>query len=176
MILIVGRDRKSGSCAMRYSLTSIKCGNDKMAGMWVSIGYRSKDRHEHVLHIVGGEEKSAQPVGRTLVPIYFERDDQSLSCYEAADNILVTEKSVVLTLNKNGRVSLELPKTVELVSEKAGRDFKKARTMFMEMQKRHSGEVIHVANWTVQRTGASRSARKKDQTSSAAGSHRLPYR
>jgi hypothetical protein len=157
---------------VEYPLTSIKCGDDEMAGMWVSIGYRSKDRKQHVLHVVGGEEKSAQPVGRTLVPIYFERDDQSLSCYEAADKISVTERSVALTLNKNGRVSLELPKTVELVSEKPGRDFKKARMMFLEMQKRHSGEVIHVANQTVQRTGASRSARKTKRTSSAAGSRR----
>jgi hypothetical protein len=157
---------------MEYPLISIKCGDDEMAGMWVSIGYRSKDREQHVLHIVGGEEKSAQPVGRTLVPIYFERDDQSLSCYEAADKISVTERSVVLTLNKNGRVSLDLPKSVEFVSEKPGREFKKAKTMFLEMQKRHSGEVIHVANQTVQRTGASRSGRKTKRTSSAAGSRR----
>jgi hypothetical protein len=129
---------------MTYSLTSIKCGNDKMAGMWVSIGYRSKDGEQHALHIVGGEETSAQPVGRRLVPIYFERDDQSLSCYEAADKITVGEKSVALALNQNGQVSLELPKVVEFIAEKAGRDFKSARAMFIEMHERHSGEVIHV--------------------------------
>lgn len=157
---------------MEYPITSIKCGDDEMAGMWVSIGYRSKDREQHVLHIVGGEERDAQPVGRTLVPIYFERDDQSLSCYEGADKIFVTERSVALTLNKNGRVCLELPKTVELVSEKPGRDFKRARMMFLEMQKRHTGEVIRVANKTVQRAGASRSARRPKRTSSAAGSRR----
>jgi hypothetical protein len=137
---------------MKYPLTSIKCGDDEMAGMWVSIGYRSKNREQHVLHIVGGEEKGAQPAGRTLVPIYFERDDQSLSCYEAADKVSVSERSVALTLNKNGRVSLELPKAVEFVSEKPGRAFKKAVMMFLEMQKRHSGEVIHVANKRMERT------------------------
>jgi hypothetical protein len=115
-----------------------------MAGVWVSIGYRSKDGEQHVLHIVGGEEASAQPVDRSLVPIYFERDDQSLSCYEGADKISVTDSSVTLTFTKNGRNSLELPKTVELVAAKPGRDFRKARTMFTEMRKRHGGEVIHV--------------------------------
>ncbi len=129
---------------MQYPLTSIKCGDDPMAGMWISVGYRTKDGEQHVLHIVGGEETSAKPVGRTLVPIYFERDDQSLSCYEAADKIAVTGSSIAVTLNKNGRVSLELPKSVEFVVEKAGRDFKRAKAMFSAMQKRHSGEVIEV--------------------------------
>ena len=115
-----------------------------MAGMWVSIGYRTKDKEQHVLHIVGGEETTAQPVGRTLVPIYFERDDQSLSCYEAAERIAVASRSVALTLSRNGQVSLELPRIVEFVAEKAGRDFKRARTMFAAMQKRHGGKVIHV--------------------------------
>src|SRR2546423_11797976 len=108
---------------MKYPLTSIKSGNDDVAGIWVSIGYRSKDGEQHMLHIVGGEEANAKPIGRSLVPIYFERDDQSLSCYEGADKILVRGTSVVLTLNKNGRVSLELPSTVELVVEKPGREF-----------------------------------------------------
>src|SRR6266550_1376827 len=105
--------------AMQYPLTSIRCGDDN-AGMWVSIGYRSKDGEPHMLHIVGGEETSAQPVGRSLVPIYFERDDQSLSCYEGADRISVTDRSVVLTLSKNGRDSLELPKRSSLLRQ-AGR-------------------------------------------------------
>jgi len=130
---------------MRYQLTGIKCGDDQVAGMWVGIGYRSKDGERHALYIVGGEEASAKPTGRSLVPIYFEQDDQSLSCYEAADKISVTDNSVTLTLNKNGRVSLALPKTVHFVAEKAGRDFKKAKKMFAEMLKRHGGEVIHVA-------------------------------
>lgn len=129
---------------MKYPLTSIKCGNDTIAGMWVSIGYRSKDGKRHVLHIVGGEETNSQPVGRTLVPIYFERDDQSLSCYEGADKILVKDSSVAVFLNKNGQVSLELPKTIEFVAKKASRDFKKARTMFTDMKQRHSGGIIHV--------------------------------
>ena len=130
--------------AMKYPLTSIKCGDDKVAGMWVSIGYRTKDGEQHVLHIVGGEQADAQPAGRMPVPIYFERDDQSLSCYAGAEKILVTERSVTVTLNKNGKDSLELPKTVEFAAEKPGRDFKKARAIFAEMKKRHSGEIIHV--------------------------------
>lgn len=119
-----------------------------MAGMWVSIGYRTKDKDQHVLHIVGGEEAAAMPVGRALLPIYFERDDQSLSCYEAAEKISVTGNSVTLTLNRNGRVSLELPKIVEFVPGKVGTDFKKARAMFIAMQKRHGGGVIDVAGLT----------------------------
>jgi hypothetical protein len=129
---------------MRYALTSIKCGDDKFAGMWVSIGYRAKDREQHVLHIVGGEEATAKPVGRSLIPIYFERDDQSLSCYEAADKLLVRDGSVTVVLNKNGQASLDLPKTNEFVAEKAGRDFKSAKAIFAAMRKRHSGEVIHL--------------------------------
>jgi len=129
---------------MKYPLIAIKCGDDA-AGMWVGIRYRSKDKEQHDLYIVAGDETSVQPVGRTLVPIYFERDDQSLSCYEGAAKIQVADCSVTLTLNKNGQVSLELPKTVEFVAEKPGRDFKRAKTMFTKMKKRQSGEVIHVA-------------------------------
>ena len=128
---------------MKYPLVTIKCGEDEFAGMWVSIAYRTKDGELHALHIVAGEEKSSQPVGRSLVPIYFERDDQSLSCYEAVEKILVGNNFVTLTLNKNGRVSLELPKAVEIIGEKTVRGFKKARTIFSAMQKRHCGEVIH---------------------------------
>jgi hypothetical protein len=128
---------------MKYPLTSIKCGDDD-AGMWISIGYRSKDGEPHVLHIVGGEEMTSRPVGRSLVPIYFEHDDQSLSCYAGADKILLTDSSVTVSLTKNGRDSLELPRTVEFVAAKPGRDFKKAKTMFTKMKTRHGGEVIHV--------------------------------
>jgi hypothetical protein len=130
---------------MQYPLTGIKCGDDQVAGMWVGIGYRSNEGQMHALYIVGGEEASAKHMGRSLVPIYFERDDQSLSCYEAADKISVEDGSITLTLNKNGCVSLELPKTVQFVAEKASRDFKKARKMFAEMKKRHGGKVIDVA-------------------------------
>jgi hypothetical protein len=130
---------------MKYPLTGIKCGESPLAGMWIGIGYRSKDGGQHALYIVGGEETDANPVGRSLAPIYFERDDQSLSCYAAADRISVSNNSVMLTLNKNGRVSLELPKTVKFRAEKVGSDFKKARKMFVKMKKRQGGEVIHVA-------------------------------
>ena len=130
---------------MQYPLISIKCGDDSLAGMWVSIGYRTKDGKLHALHIVGGEETKAQPVGRTLVPIYFERDDQSLSCYEAADKISVTGNSVTLILNKNGRVSLELPSDVVFLADKPGSDFKNARAMFAAIQKRHGGGVLELS-------------------------------
>jgi hypothetical protein len=129
---------------MKYPLTSIKSGNEDMSGIWVSIGFRSKDGEQHMLHIVGGEETNAQPVGRTLVPIYLERDDQSLSCYQGADKVLVEAASVTVTLNKVGQDALELPKTLQFVAEKAGRDFKKARGIFKEMKTRKSGEIIRV--------------------------------
>ncbi len=129
---------------MKYALLAIKSGNDG-AGLWVGLRYRSKDGEQHDFYIVGGEEMSARPSGRTLVPIYYERDDQSLSSYAGAERIVVTGSAVVLTLNKNGRASLELTGTVELAAMKPGRDFKRARAIFVEMSKRHSGEVIHVA-------------------------------
>src|SRR5436190_17875851 len=120
---------------MKYPLTSIKSGDDMLAGMWISIGYRSTDGEQHAMHIVAGEKTGTQPVGRTPVPIYFERDDQSLSCYAAADKISVTGSSVTLTLSKNGRDSLELPSSVEFVADKPSADFEAARTMFTEMKK-----------------------------------------
>lgn len=112
--------------------------------MWVGLRYRSKDGELHSLYIVAGEETTAKPVGRSLVPVYFEHDDQSQSCYEGADKISIKASSVTLTLNENGRHSLELPKTVEFAIAKPGRDFKKAKTMFTEMRKRHGGDVIHI--------------------------------
>lgn len=113
--------------------------------MWVGLRYRSKDGELQSLYIVAGEETTAKPVGRSLVPVYFEHDDQSQSCYEGADRISITASSVTLTLNKNGRHSLELPRTVEFATAKPGRDYRKAKTMFAEMRKRHGGDVIHVA-------------------------------
>lgn len=130
---------------MKYPLIEIKSG-DGDAGMWVGIRYRSKDGKRHNLYIVGGEETGQQPLGRKPFPMYFEHDDQSLSCYEGADKITVTDNSVTLTLNQNGRACLELPKTIELASAKAGRNFKKAKDMFVAMQKRHGGKVISVVN------------------------------
>ena len=115
-----------------------------MVGIWVSIGYCSKDGEQHVLHIVGGEEASERPNGRSLVPLYFELDDQSLSCYEAADRIVVSDRSITARFSKNGQNSLELPRTVEFATEKPSRDFKKARTMFNKMKKRKGGEVIQI--------------------------------
>src|SRR5215469_7216083 len=115
---------------MKYPLVQIKSG-DGDSGMWVGIRFRSKNGEQHDLYTVGGEESDKRPVGRTPVPIYFEKDDQSLSCYEGADNITVTARAIALTLNKNGQVCLELPKTVEFVAAKAGKDFKEARAMFV---------------------------------------------
>lgn len=113
--------------------------------MWVGLRYRSKDGEQHSLYIVAGEEVTAKPVGRSLVPIYFEHDDQSQSCYQGADRISITDTSVTLTLNKNGRDSLELPRAIQLVASNPGKDYKKAKTMFSEIKKRHGGWVIHVA-------------------------------
>jgi hypothetical protein len=92
-----------------------------------------------------GVETTARPVGGWLVPIYFEHDDQSQTCYEGADRISIADNSVTLIFNKNGRDSLALPRTVEFVTAKPGRDFKKAKSLFTEMKKRQGGEVIHVA-------------------------------
>lgn len=127
---------------MKGELTWIKSGNDRTAGLWVSIGFRLKPRENHTLYIVGGEETSIRPVGRTLIPLYFERDDQSLSCYGGAEEILVADSSIVLTLNKNGRDSLELLKIVELILKKPGKNFEKARLAFVEMSQRHGGDCI----------------------------------
>lgn len=113
--------------------------------MWVGLRYRSKDGELHSLYIVAGEEATAKPVGRSLIPIYFEHDDQCQSCYEAADKIAISGSSIELTLNENGRHSLELPKTVEFATAKPGRDFRKARNMFIEMSKRQGGDVILLA-------------------------------
>lgn len=113
--------------------------------MWVGMRYRSEDGELHSLYIVAGEETTAKPVGRSLVPVYFEHDDQSQSCYDGAVKISIKANSVTLTLNENGRHSLEFPKTVEFALAKPGKDFQKAKTMFTEMRKRHGGDVIHIA-------------------------------
>jgi hypothetical protein len=84
-------------------------------------------------------------MGLSLASIYFEHDDQSQSCYEGADKIVVTDTLISLTLNRNGRNSLGLPKTVEFCAEKPDRDFRKAMKIFTEMRKRQGGDVIHIA-------------------------------
>jgi hypothetical protein len=128
---------------MKYPLTGINSANDS-AGVWVAIGYRTKDRVEHALFIVAGEETNAKATGRSPEPIYFERDDQSLSCYEGAERIVVSKRSITLVLNKNGRNSLEMPKDVEFVADKILPNFIKAKSIFAEMKKRKSGEIIEV--------------------------------
>ena len=79
-----------------------------------------------------------------LLPIYLELDDQSLSCYQGADKILVEDRSVTVTLNKVGREALEMPKTLQFVSEKSSRDFKSARTVFTKMKQFKSGDIIQI--------------------------------
>ncbi len=126
-------------------MTSIKSEIDGENGTWVSIGFRSKDRERHMLHIVGGTALEIERDAMGSVPIYFERDDQLLSCYEGADQILVRKGSVTVVLNKVGQDSLELPKTVQFVSAKPGRDFKKAVATFRKMKTLKSGDIIHVS-------------------------------
>lgn len=128
---------------MKYPLKGINSANDA-AGLWVAIGYQTKDRRRHALFIVGGEEADKARLKQSPVPIYFERDDQSLSCYEGAEKISVSDRKIVMVLNKNGMVSLEMPKINEFVAEKADANFAKARKIFAEMQKRKSGEVIQL--------------------------------
>ncbi len=129
---------------MKYPITSIRSEIDGENGTWVSIGFLSKDQERHMLHIVGGTSPDVESGGMGPVPIYFERDDQSLSCYEGADKILVSKNSVMLILNKARQDWLELPKTVQFVSAKPGRDFRKAVATFRKMKTLKSGEIIHV--------------------------------
>lgn len=97
-----------------------------------------------MLHTVGGEETHPQRIAMGLLPIYLERDDQSLSCYQGADKIVVEDGSVTVSLNKIGQDALELPKTLQFVSDEHPRDFKNARVIFTKMKAFKSGEIIHV--------------------------------
>jgi len=129
---------------MTYPLASIKSGEDEIAGIWVSIGFRSPDREFDVLHIVGPDPVSPQHIQMGWLPIYLERYDQSLSCYHGADEILVEDGSVRVTLNKVGQDALDLPETLHFVSPKADEDFKRARDIFTKMKTFASGRIIHV--------------------------------
>ena len=129
---------------MKCSLTRINSANDETSGVWVAIEYVAEDRRRHALFIVGGERTDVPPTRGSPFPIYFERDDQSLSCYEGVDRIFVGKNSIRLTLNKNGRNSLELPKMVEFHTEKPGRPYAKAKLVFREIKSRKSGEVITI--------------------------------
>ena len=84
---------------------------------------------------------------RTIVQLsqtYFERDDQSLSGYDAADKILIDENSIRLTLNKAGQNDLQLPKSLVFEAKNLKQHFRQARAAFKKMQQRWSGEKIHV--------------------------------
>src|SRR5436189_3570649 len=109
---------------MTYSLASIKSGHDEMSGIWVSVGFNSKNRDLDVLHIVGGDPVSPQHAKLGYLPIYLERYDQSLSCYQGADEISVADGSVTVTLSKKGQDALGLPQTLHFVSDKIGDDFR----------------------------------------------------
>jgi hypothetical protein len=129
---------------MTYPLASIKSGEDPIAGIWVSIGFSSPGREFDVLHLVGGDPVSPQHAKLGYLPIYLERYDQSLSCYQGADKISVQDGSVTVTLNKKGQDALGLPKTLHFVSDKIGDDFRQAREIFTKMMQYESGKIIHV--------------------------------
>jgi hypothetical protein len=129
---------------MKYPITSIKSDIDSAYGTWVSIGFRFKKRQVRVLHIVGGSAPAPALAKMAPTPIYFECDDQALSCYEGAEEILVRDASLTLILNKTGQRCLELPKKLEFMPPKASRNFKKAATAFKRMQTLKSGEIIQV--------------------------------
>ena len=129
---------------MTYPLTSIKSGEDPIAGIWVSIGFSSPGREFDVLHIIGGDATDPRRIQMGLIPIYLERYDQKLSCYQGADKIAVEDGSVIVTLNKVGQDALDLPDTLHFVSDKPDADFKAAREIFTRMKKYKSGGIIHV--------------------------------
>jgi hypothetical protein len=130
--------------AMDYPLKSIKSGEQEIAGIWVSIGFSSAGREFDVLHIVGGEETDPRRIQLGMVPIYLERYDQMLSCYQGADKILIEDGSVTVTLNKIGQDALDLPETLHFVSGRTDEDFQKARNIFTKMKTFKSGRIIHV--------------------------------
>ncbi len=129
---------------MKYPLVSIKSGDDEMTGIWVSIGFSSKERDADVLHLVGGDPVSPQHARMGWLPIYLERYDQALSCYQGADKIVVKDDSINITLNNTGRSALHLPKTLEFVSAKPDDDFKQARDIFAKMKTYESGKIIQL--------------------------------
>ena len=129
---------------VKYPITSIKSDSDGAYGTWVSIGFRFKKRQVRVLHIVGGSAPGPANGKMAPMPIYFECDDQALSCYEGAEKILLRDSSLTLVLNRTGQQCLELPKKLEFVPPKGSRNFKKAVTAFKKMQTLTSGEIIQV--------------------------------
>ncbi len=130
---------------MKYKLASIKSGDDEMAGIWVSIGFSSKEKDADVLHLVGGDPVSPQHAQMGCLPIYLERYDQSLSCYQGADKILVEDGSITVTLNKKGQAALHLPRLLQFVSAELDEDFKKAREILAKMKTYESGKIIQLA-------------------------------
>jgi len=129
---------------MNYPLKSIQSGDDKMSGIWVSIGFSSEGREHDVIHIVGGEATHPTSIQLGMIPIYLERYDQKLSCYQGVDKILVEDGLVAVTLNKIGQDALDLPETLHFVAAKADEDFQKAREIFTKMKTFKSGRIILV--------------------------------
>ena len=130
---------------MTYPNTSIQSGNDNLTGIWVSIGFRSEGRAHDVIHIVGGDPASPQRAKMGFNPIYLERYDQKLSCYQGADEILVADESVTVTLNKIGQVALDLPQTLHFIFGTNDANFQKAKAIFVKMTTFASGRIIRVA-------------------------------
>ena len=129
---------------MTYPLASIKSGHDEMAGIWISVGFSSEDRELDVLHIVGGDPVSPQHAKYGYLPIYLERYDQALSCYQGAEQISVDDASLTVTLTKKAQDALHLPQRLHFECAKIDDDFRAAREIFKKMQQYESGKIIHV--------------------------------
>lgn len=129
---------------MNYPLASIKSGHDEMAGIWVSVGFSSEDRDLDVLHIVGGDPISPQHAEYGYLPIYLERYDQSLSCYQGAEQISVGDASLTVILTKKAQDALRLTQQLNFVANKPEDDFRAAKEILTKMQKYESGKIIHV--------------------------------
>jgi hypothetical protein len=128
-----------------YPLVSVKSGKSQMAGIWVSIGFSSEQREFDVLHVVGGDSTNPQHIRLGLVGIYLERYDQSLSCYQGADAILIKDDALTITLNKTGQDALHLPGVLHFTTNAVNNDFKAARAIFTKMKQYESGKIIRFA-------------------------------
>lgn len=117
--------------SVTYPLASIASGDQ--CGLWVSIHFNSATREFDVLHIVGGDAKR---------PIYLERYDQILSCYQGAERIEITRSSVTVTLNAIGQMALGLPSALHFVSPNHNKDLEAATEMFSRMKQFESGGII----------------------------------
>jgi hypothetical protein len=125
-----------------HTITTIQSGDN--AGMWVSVHFSSPDRESDVLHIVGGYEPSPQHARLGLLPIYLERFDQRLSCYQGADKIQAGDRSLTVRLNIIGQNALRLPETLHFVAGDPTDSFKAARELLGRMKQFESGKIIEL--------------------------------